>query len=187
MIAVRCVQGRVHPTTGSGVRTHLLFGPNIRGQLDLAEHGRAELVLLRRGTRPVVPAAEVAEPLRAPFELLRAAVLQLRLVVQLGIERLGGAYMPLPQQVQVALDRAPLLLQQGSVGQLVAFRAVAGPLDLQQEAEVDRVLAGFGQLKAVFPFDGIEATGRARIGLPLSSCLALSFWAVSDKQAPTFG
>ncbi|NMG29944.1 hypothetical protein [Aromatoleum evansii] len=61
--------------------------------------------------------------------------------------------MTLGEQVQVELDLAEILLRQTTEFHFPAFVVVAGALNFDRQAEVDRVLTRFGELKHIFPLD----------------------------------
>src|SRR5262249_20242295 len=136
--------------------------------LHLAEQRRTPAVGLLRARRPVVPGTELAEALHAELERGTPAVAHLRLVAQLGALGNVGVDVLLDQDVQVAREAgAEIGLEQRAPAVLPALAAILRALDLQQEADVDRVLAGLGELEAVLPFPGVEAMGLARLLVPL--------------------
>ena len=114
----------------------------------------------------MVPLANITKCLQAPFELSGRTVLELQLVEQFFVKLLCRLEVTPHQQVGIGLDVSPLGLQQRSEGELVALSAVAGPLNLQQQSQVYGITSRLGQLEAVLPLPGIEASGLScRLGV----------------------
>jgi len=115
-------------------------------------------LLVRR--REVIPFSRFAEALRAAFERLLPAVLDLPLVAEERSGVLDGAADVREQRIEVDLHAVELRLEQRTEAEFVAFAPVVRQLEFGDEAHVDRILAGLGQLELVLELDGIERRVR---------------------------
>ena len=81
---------------GTKQQCHVVLQGLPRTRLYFPEQRRSEAVLLLRGRCLMVPAAEVAEALRSPFQGSCGAPFQLPLIMLFGVGRFVGTHMFLP-------------------------------------------------------------------------------------------
>src|SRR5882762_9494574 len=127
----------------------------------LAECGGAESVGLRVSRPPTVPFRDLSESLQAVLQTRLPAILGLPLVAELRVGLAGCLEAPLDQEVKVELESREFRLEQRTDAHFVSFASILRALEFYDEAEVQWVLAGFGDLEFVFPLPGVEAKACA--------------------------
>src|SRR5262249_53178807 len=125
-------------------------------EVDLAEHCGTQTVVLFGRRKPAIPTAGVTEALSAELERLLPAVLDLPLVVEEGTVVFRCARDVGEQRIEVKLPAIQLGLEQWSEAKFVALAAVVRQLELGDEAHIDWVFSGLGQLELVLELEGIE-------------------------------